>query len=84
MVYNYDCKNKPTGRKEIEMLYTVHTSFEARDNETGLLRRWCNTEKIEAPDKLTAKAIAWHHIIDSGEYSFVTIDSQNARASSRK
>ena len=66
------------------MLYTVHTSFEARDNETGFMRRWSNTEKIEAPDKLTAKTIAWHHIIDSGEYSFGTIDSQNARASSRK
>ena len=66
------------------MLYTFHTSFEALDNETGFMRRWSNTEKIEAPDKFTAKTIAWHHIIDSGEYSFVTIDSQNARASSRK
>lgn len=37
------------------MLYTVHTSFEARDNETGFMRRWNNTEKIEAPDKFTAK-----------------------------
>lgn len=66
------------------MLYTVHTSFEARDNETGYLRRWSKTEKIEAPDRFTAKAIAWHHIIDSGEYSFFTFGSQNARASSRK
>lgn len=66
------------------MLYTVHTSFEARDNETGFTRRWSNKEKIEAPDKLTAKAIAWHHIVDSGEYSFVVYGSQNARASSRK
>lgn len=66
------------------MLYTVHTSFEARDNETGIIRRWSNTEKIEAPDKLTAKAIAWNHIIDGGEYSFVTYGSQNARQSSRK
>lgn len=66
------------------MLYTVHTSFEARDNETGCHRRWCKTEKIEAPDKDTAKAIAWHHIAESDEYSFVTYGSQNARASSRK
>ncbi len=66
------------------MLYTVHTSFEARDNETGYLRRWSKTEKIEAPDKLTAKTIAWHRIVDGDEYSFVTLESQNARASSRK
>lgn len=66
------------------MLYTVHTSFRARDNETGYIRLWCETEKIEAPDKLTAKAIAWDHIINGGEYSFVTFNSQNARASSRK
>lgn len=66
------------------MLYTVHTSFEARDNETGYLRRWSKTEKIEAPDRLTAKTIAWHHIVDGDEYSFVTLGSQNARASSRK
>nr|DAM07786.1 MAG TPA: hypothetical protein [Caudoviricetes sp.] len=66
------------------MLYTVHTSFEARDNETGFMRRWSNTEKIEAPDKLAAKTIAWRHIAESGEYSFVTYGSQNARASSRK
>lgn len=75
---------RPTGRKELEMLYTVHTSFEARDNETGCHRRWCKTEKIEAPDKDTAKDIALCNIIDSGEYSFITFQSQNARASSRK
>lgn len=66
------------------MLYTVHTSFEARDNETGYIRGYSVTEKIEAPDKLTAKTIAWRHIADSGEYSFVTFKVQNARASSRK
>ena len=65
------------------MLYTVFTSFKARDNETGYRRLWCKTEKIEAPDKLTAKTIAWHHIIDSDEYSFVTLEKQNARASRR-
>lgn len=66
------------------MLYTVHTSFEARDNETDLLWHWRKTEKIEAPDKFTAKAIAWHHIIDSGEFSFITFVRQSARASRRK
>lgn len=54
------------------MLYTVHTSFDARDPETGYMRGWSVKEKIEAPDKLTAKTIAWRHIADSGEYSFVT------------
>lgn len=66
------------------MLYTVHTSFTACDNETGLSRRWCKTEKIEAPDKDTAKDIALCNIIDSGEYSFITFDRQSARASKRK
>lgn len=65
------------------MLYTVHTSFTACDNETGLSRRWCKTEKIEAPDKLMAKALARHRISESDEYSFVTFERQNARASGR-
>lgn len=38
------------------MLYTVFTSFRARDNETGYIRLMHKTEKIEAPDKFTAKA----------------------------
>lgn len=66
------------------MLYTVHTSFTARDEETGLHRRWCKTEKIEATDKDTAKYIAWKNILDGGEFSFITFDSQSARASRRK
>lgn len=66
------------------MLYTVHTSFDARDPETGYMRGYSVTEKIEAPDKLTAKTIAWRHISDSDEYSFLTFKAQNARASSRK
>lgn len=44
------------------MLYTVHTSFDARDDETGQFRGWSQTEKIEANDKIAAKAIAWRHI----------------------
>lgn len=66
------------------MLYTVHTSFDARDDETGQFRGWSQTEKIEANDKIAAKAIAWRHIVDGGEYSFVTLKAQNARVSSRK
>lgn len=66
------------------MLYTVHTSFDARDPETGYIRGWSIKEKIEAEDRLEAKIIAWHHIVDSGEYSFLTLKAQNARASSRK
>nr|DAI94093.1 MAG TPA: hypothetical protein [Caudoviricetes sp.] len=83
MVYNYDCKNKPIGRKEIEMLYTVHTSFDACD-ETGKFRGWSQTEKIEANDKIAAKIIAWRRIVGSGEYSRLVLKAQNARASSRK
>lgn len=63
------------------MLYTVHTSFTARDEDNGFLRRYCQTDKIEAPDKDAAKFIAWKQIRDSGEYKFLTFDSQNARAS---
>ena len=66
------------------MLYTVHTSFSARDPETGYMRGYSVTEKIEAPDKLTAKTIAWRHISDSDEFSFITFKAQNARVSSRK
>lgn len=68
----------------MKMLYTVHTSFDARDPETGYMRGWSVKEKIEAPDKLTAKTIAWRHIADSGEYSFVTFKAQSARVSSRE
>ena len=66
------------------MLYTVHTSFSARDPETGYMRGYSVTEKIDAPDKLTAKTIAWRRISDSDEYSFITFKAQNARVSSRK
>ncbi len=68
----------------MKMLYTVHTSFSARDPETGYMRGYSVTEKIEAPDKLTAKTIAWRRISDSDEYSFITFKAQNARVTSRK
>lgn len=66
------------------MLYTVFTSFRARDNETGYIRLMHITEKIEAPDKFTAKAIAWRRISESDKYSFITFERQNARAAKRK
>lgn len=67
------------------MLYTVHTSFSARDPETGYIRGYSVTEKIDAPDKFTAKTLAWYHIVDGGEYSsFAKLKAQNARVSSRE
>lgn len=68
----------------MKMLYTVHTSFDARDDETGQFRGWSQTEKIEANDKIAAKAIAWRHIVGSGEYSRLVLKAQSARVSSRK
>ena len=66
------------------MLYTVHTSFTARDKETGLIRRYCQTDKIEAPDKDTAKMSAWLKIKNDKNNEFVTFEGSNARLSNRK
>lgn len=68
----------------MKMLYTVHTSFDARDDETGQFRGWSQTEKIEANDKIAAKAIAWRHIVGSGEYSRLVLKAQSARVTSRE
>lgn len=65
------------------MLFTVHTSFSAKDNETGCFRNWSSKDKIEAPDKEIAKRKAWEIILRNGEYSDLTLKSQNARASKR-
>lgn len=65
------------------MLYTVHTTFAARDEDSGFLRRYCQTDRIDAEDKGQAKYVAWKRILESGEYSFLTFESQNARASHR-
>lgn len=65
------------------MLFTVHTSFSAKDNETGCFRKWSSKDKIEAPDKETAKRKAWEIILRNGEYSDLTLESQNARTSKR-
>lgn len=66
------------------MLYTVHTSFTARDKETGLIRRYCQTDKIEAPDKDTAKMSAWLKIQNDKNNEAVTLDGASARLSKRK
>ena len=66
------------------MLYTVHTSFTARDKETGFIRRYCQTDKIEAPDKETAKMSAWLKIQNDKDNEFVTFDGSRARMSHRK
>lgn len=68
------------------MLYTVHTTFTARDKNTGFLRRCCRTDKVEVPDgeKELAKYRAWKQISDCEEYEFLRFESQNARASHRK
>lgn len=65
------------------MLYTVHTSFSVRDEETGLIRRFCQTDKIEAPDKETAKMSVWLKI-QNDTYEIVTFDGASARLSRRK
>lgn len=66
------------------MLYTVHTSFTERGDDSGFLRRFARTDKIEATDKDQAKFMAWKQIFDGREHSFVTLDSQNARLAHRK
>ena len=71
------------------MLYTVHTTFKAKDNTTGRITKFCASEKIEALDKDSAKCIAWKMILEDiarkmmlkgEEISFVTLESQSARA----
>ena len=66
------------------MLYTVHTSYTKRDEETGFIRRFCQTDKIEAPDKETAKMDAWLKIANDKNNKFITFEGSNARASHRK
>ena len=66
------------------MLYTVHTSFTTRDKETGFIRRYCQTDKIEAPDKETAKMSAWLKIQNDKDNEFATFDGSSARLSHRK
>lgn len=62
--------------------YTVHTTYRRFDARTGSVRAFCQTDKIKAEDKETAKTIAWQQIL--GEYPYCHFESQNARASRRK
>ena len=66
------------------MLYTVHTNFTARDKETGFIRLYSRTDKIEAPDKDTAKMTAWLKIQNDKNNEFVAFEGSNARLSHRK
>ena len=66
------------------MLYTVHTNFTVRDKETGFIRRYSKTDKIEAPDKDTAKMSAWLEIQNDKNNEFVTFEGSSARPSHRK
>lgn len=67
---------------ESKMLYTVHTSYKEFDDYVGGLRLFCSTEKIDAPDPETAKAIAWKRA--STENPNRVLDKQSARKSHRK
>lgn len=65
------------------MLYTVHTRYRAFDVHTGTVRYFCQTDKVDCPDKETAKTYCWQRILDDNPYSAV-FESQNARASHRE
>ena len=70
------------GQKGKEMLYTVHTSYKEFDDYLRGLRPCCRTEKIDAPDPETAKAIAWKRVITDDPNR--VLDKQSARKSHRK
>lgn len=61
------------------MEFTVHTSFRALNEATKKIQGFSQIDKIEAPDKLTAKGIAWQRILESREFKFPTLGSQSAR-----
>ena len=65
------------------MLFTVHTSYRALDPQVGYVRNFCQTDKVDFPDKDAAKAYCWERIFDKcqGDCSLI---SQSARASRRK
>lgn len=64
------------------MSYTVHTSYREFDDYVGGLRLCCRTEKIDAMDPETAKAIAWEHVLT--ENPDRVLDKQSARKSHRR
>lgn len=68
--------------KREKMSYTVHTSYKEFDNYLGGLRLCCRTEKIDAPDPETAKAIAWKRALTENPNR--VLDKQSARKSHNK
>ena len=68
--------------KREKMSYTVHTSYKEFDNYLGGLRLCCRTEKIDAPDSETAKAIAWKRALTENPNR--VLDKQSARKSHNK
>ena len=64
------------------MSYTIHTSYREFDDYLGGLRLFCRTEKIEAVDTETAKAIALERAI--AENPDRILDKQSARKSHRR
>ena len=65
------------------MSYTIHTSYREFDDHFGVgLRLFCRTEKIDAIDPETAKAIAWERAIDENPNRILV--KQSARKSHRR
>lgn len=64
------------------MSYTIHTSYREFDDYLGGLRLFCRTEKIDAVDPETAKAIAWERAL--AENPDRILDKQSARKSHRR
>ena len=59
-----------------------HTSYKEFDDYLGGLRLFFRTEKIDAPDSETAKAIAWKRALTENPNR--VLDKQSARKSHRK
>ena len=64
------------------MSYTIHTSYREFDDYLGGLRLFCRTEKIDAVDPETAKALAWERAL--AENPNRILDKQSARKSHRR
>ena len=64
------------------MEFTIHTSYKEFDGYVGGLRRFFRTEKIDANDSETAKALAWKRAL--AENPDRILDKQSARKSHRR
>lgn len=49
------------------MLYTVHTSYRAFDIEAGRVQNFCQTDRVDCPDKETAKTYCRQRILDENK-----------------